>query len=98
MVICYGDSIIEKNKSQHLKTFKKFHKKYLENHFNAIHFLPFYPSSSDSGFSVIDHYKIDKRLGSGLAWRLSLHESVALGEACYATAGDTERRCRGPLP
>ena len=64
MVICYGDSIIEKNKSQHLKTFKKFHKKYLENHFNAIHFLPFYPSSSDSGFSVIDHYKIDKRLGS----------------------------------
>ena len=64
MVICYGDSIIEKNKSQHLKTFKKFHRKYLENYFNAIHFLPFYPSSSDSGFSVIDHYKIDKRLGS----------------------------------
>ena len=43
MVICYGDSIIEKNKSQHLKTFKKFHRKYLENYFNAIIFLPSYP-------------------------------------------------------
>ena len=29
-----------------------------------IHFLPFYPSSSDSGFSVKDHYKIDNKLGS----------------------------------
>ena len=26
-------------------------------------FLPFYPSSSDSGFAVKDHYKIDPRLG-----------------------------------
>ena len=29
-----------------------------------MHFLPFYPSSSDSGFAVKDHYKIDGRLGN----------------------------------
>ena len=27
-------------------------------------FLPFYPSSSDSGFAVKDHYKIENRLGN----------------------------------
>ena len=26
--------------------------------------MPFYPSSSDSGFAVKDHYKIEPRLGS----------------------------------
>ena len=25
--------------------------------------MPFYPSSSDSGFAVKDHYKIDNRIG-----------------------------------
>ena len=36
----------------------------MNKYFNAIHFLPFYPSSSDSGFAVKDHYKIEKRIGS----------------------------------
>ena len=44
--------------------FKKFHKKYLSKFFNSVHFLPFYPSSSDSGFAVKYHYKIDPRLGN----------------------------------
>ena len=38
-------------------------KKKLENIFEIIHFLPFYPSSSDSGFAVKDHYQVDKKLG-----------------------------------
>ena len=38
--------------------------KYLKNNFDSVHFLPFYPSSSDSGFAVKDHYKIEPRLGS----------------------------------
>ena len=36
----------------------------IKNILNAIHFLPFYPSSSDSGFAVKDHYKIEKRIGN----------------------------------
>ena len=63
LIICYGDSIYS-NKKKSIKVFKTFFQKKLEKYFNTIHFLPFYPSSSDSGFSVKDHYKIDNKLGN----------------------------------
>ena len=52
VLICYGDSLLNGNKEKTLKIFRKFYKKKLEKFFEVIHFLPFYPSSSDSGFSV----------------------------------------------
>ena len=64
VVICYGDSLIENNQKKLLKIFQNFFKKKLNKYFNTVHYLPFYPSSSDSGFAVKDHYKIDQRLGS----------------------------------
>ena len=64
IVICYGDSIVDNNKKNLIKVFQNFYKKKLQKYFNTVHFLPFYPSSSDSGFAVKDHYKIDSRLGS----------------------------------
>ncbi len=63
VLICYGDSLLNGNKEKTLKIFRKFFKKKLENFFEVIHFLPFYPSSSDSGFAVKDHYQVDKKLG-----------------------------------
>ena len=65
MVICYGDSIYSKNK-KNLKTFQTFFNKKLKKFIDTIHFLPFYPSSSDSGFAVKDHYKIDNKFGNWL--------------------------------
>ncbi len=63
LVICYGDSVyLEKKKS--IKVFQNFFQKKLKNCFNTIHFLPFYPSSSDSGFAVKDHYKVENKLGN----------------------------------
>ena len=64
VVICYGDSLIENNQKKLLKVFQNFYKKKLNKYFNTVHYLPFYPSSSDSGFAVKDHYNIDQRLGS----------------------------------
>jgi len=64
VVICYGDSVYENGKINSIKSFKNFYNKNLSRYFNTIHFLPFYPSSSDSGFAVKDHYKIDSKLGS----------------------------------
>ena len=65
LVICYGDSVyFEKKKS--IRVFQSFFQKKLKNYFNTIHFLPFYPSSSDSGFAVKDHYKVESKLGSWL--------------------------------
>ena len=63
MVICYGDSINSKNK-KNLKTFQAFFNRKLSKFIDTIHFLPFYPSSSDSGFAVKDHYKIDNKFGN----------------------------------
>ena len=63
VLICYGDSLLNGNKEKTLNIFRKFYKKKLEKFFEVIHFLPFYPSSSDSGFSVKDHYRVDKKLG-----------------------------------
>ncbi len=63
LVICYGDNINSNQKSS-IKVFQNFFKKNLTKYFNAIHFLPFYPSSSDSGFAVKDHYKIEKKIGN----------------------------------
>ena len=42
--------------------FQSFFHINLKKYFDTIHFLPFYPSSSDSGFAVKDHYKIEKKL------------------------------------
>ena len=63
LLICYGDSVLGTKNSRSIKELKKFYLKFLSKHFNTVHFLPFYPSSSDSGFAVKDHYKIDPRLG-----------------------------------
>ena len=63
VLICYGDSLLNGNKERTIKIFKKFYKKNLDRFFEIIHFLPFYPSSSDSGFAVKDHYQVDKKLG-----------------------------------
>jgi glucosylglycerate phosphorylase len=63
ILITYGDFVKEKNKKT-LETFYKF-SKYLKN-INILHILPFFPYSSDDGFSVIDYRKVDKKLGT---WR-----------------------------
>ena len=65
LVICYGDSVYSEKKKS-IRVFQSFFQKKLKNYFNTIHFLPFYPSSSDSGFAVKDHYKVDNKLGNWL--------------------------------
>ncbi len=63
LVISYGDNVYANNTNS-IKVFQNFFKKNLSKYFSAVHFLPFYPSSSDSGFAVKDHYKIEKKIGS----------------------------------
>ena len=64
VVICYGDSVFANNPGYLIKNFTFFFQKKLSKCFDTVHFLPFYPSSSDSGFAVKDHYKIDNKLGN----------------------------------
>lgn len=62
MLISYGDSIFE-DETPPLETLHKFINKYLKGTVNAIHILPFFPYSSDDGFSVIDFRKVNPDLG-----------------------------------
>lgn len=63
MLICYADHVQEE-RVKTLKTMGKFLKKYAEGYVNKIHFLPFYPYSSDDGFSVMDYEKVNPPFGA----------------------------------
>lgn len=62
-LIAYADSIVSDDEKP-LKTLKRFLDTYVQDSFSGIHLLPFFPSSSDGGFSVIDFRMVDDRLGS----------------------------------
>ncbi|MFP5114802.1 alpha-amylase family glycosyl hydrolase [Bacillaceae bacterium C204] len=63
VLITYGDQFYEKNDPT-LDTFKKMFDQYLADKFEIVHLLPFYPYSSDDGFSVIDYKKVNPKLGN----------------------------------
>ncbi len=62
VLITYGDNIQTTNKNP-LQSLFKFADEYLDQAINIIHILPFYPYSSDDGFSVIDYKKVNPDLG-----------------------------------
>lgn len=62
ILITYGDSL-ETNKEKPLKTLHRFLQQYCSEHINGVHILPFFPYSSDDGFSVIDYSSVNEALG-----------------------------------
>ena len=63
VMITYGDSVIKEGERP-LVTLNRFLHKYCKNTINNVHILPFFPYSSDDGFSVIDYSTINEALGS----------------------------------
>jgi glucosylglycerate phosphorylase len=63
MLITYGDQVRSANESP-LSTLTNFLSKRAAKTISAVHILPFYPSSSDDGFSVMDYYLVDPALGT----------------------------------
>ena len=63
IMITYGDSLVEEGKAP-LITLQEFIEDYLKQHINSVHILPFFPYSSDDGFSVIDYSSVNEALGS----------------------------------
>lgn len=76
MLITYGDSILEED-AVPLQTLRKFVEQYCKGLFSAVHILPFYPYTSDDGFSVTDYRAVNPKLGD---WnditRLSEHTEL----------------------
>ena len=63
LLITYGDQVQEKNKA-HLQTLAEFCEIHLKDVVGGVHILPFYPWSSDDGFSVKDYRAVDPVLGN----------------------------------
>ena len=63
VLINYGDALINQERAP-LKALADFGRRYLTESFSAIHFLPFFPYSSDDGFSVIDFLALNPSLGN----------------------------------
>ncbi len=62
VTITYGDSIKRENELP-LETLQNFLSRYLHDVINSVHILPFYPFSSDDGFSVINYSEVNQSLG-----------------------------------
>ncbi len=63
VLITYGDSLKKEGQAP-IATLHEFAGSYLKDAISTIHFLPFFPYSSDDGFSVMDFFAIDPELGS----------------------------------
>ena len=62
-LITYGDSLT-KNDEKPLNVLNQFLNEKLNGYINNVHILPFFPWTSDDGFSVVDYRKIDPSLGN----------------------------------
>jgi sucrose phosphorylase len=62
VLITYGDTLNHPGEAP-LAAFHRFAREYLKGAVASVHFLPFFPYSSDDGFSVKDFFCIDENLG-----------------------------------
>ena len=62
LLITYGDQLTSPEEKP-LQTLGKFSREHLKGVIGGIYLLPFYPWSSDDGFSVTDYRKVDPALG-----------------------------------
>lgn len=63
MLITYADMIVE-NGCCGVKTLHKLLSEYVGDTISAVHLLPFFPYSSDDGFSIIDYREVRREAGT----------------------------------
>jgi sucrose phosphorylase len=63
LLITYADTLSREGEAP-LQTLHRFLNDHLKGVFSGLHLLPFFPYSSDDGFSVIDFYAVRPDLGS----------------------------------
>ncbi|MGF1670801.1 MAG: sugar phosphorylase, partial [Balneolaceae bacterium] len=65
VLITYGD-MVQPEPGEPVSKLHKLHqflKEYIHGVISAVHILPFFPSTSDDGFSVVDYKRVDDRIG-----------------------------------
>ncbi|MCK7316714.1 alpha-amylase family glycosyl hydrolase [Enterobacter cloacae] len=63
VLITYADQFYNEGENA-LPVFTRFYNKWLSRSFSHVHLLPFYPWSSDDGFSVIDYHDVAPETGT----------------------------------
>lgn len=63
ILITYGDSLRKKGEMP-LTTLRQFAGRYLSGIISMVHLLPFFPFSSDDGFSVTDFFAVNPHIGT----------------------------------
>ncbi|MCO7361099.1 sugar phosphorylase [Enterobacter mori] len=63
VLITYADQFSAAGEDA-LPVFTRFYNKWLSHSFSHVHLLPFYPWSSDDGFSVIDYHEVAPETGT----------------------------------
>lgn len=63
VLITYADQFSAAGEKA-LPVFTRFYNKWLSQSFSHVHLLPFYPWSSDDGFSVIDYHEVAPETGT----------------------------------
>src|SRR4051812_16893431 len=90
VLITYGDQFQENDRPT-LETFKTMFDKHLADKFDIVHLLPFYPYTSDDGFSVIDYKKVNPLLGD---WKeidnLSKSARIMFDDVCNHISAKSE--------
>jgi sucrose phosphorylase len=62
MLICYGDHVHRPGEAP-LRTLHDFLRQTIHPTISSVHILPFYPYTSDDGFSVVDYLAVNPDLG-----------------------------------
>jgi glycosidase len=63
LLIAYPDQVFERGVPP-LRTLSDFCRRHFEGRLTGLHVLPFFPSSSDDGFSVTDYRRVDPEFGT----------------------------------
>jgi len=113
VLITYGDSLerhTEAHQGEHDKvlvekpliTLKRFLDEYCKQTINSVHILPFYPFSSDDGFSVINYSAVNETLGEWehvqtIADEYRLMADLVINH-CSSRSLWFENFCKGEVP
>ncbi len=62
VLITYGDMVQDLGERP-LQTLHEFLRETIQDSINTVHLLPFFPYSSDDGFSIVDYQQVDPELG-----------------------------------
>ncbi|WP_090989972.1 sugar phosphorylase [Bacillus sp. OV322] len=82
VLITYADQF-QKDGQPALTALEKMYEQYFKDKFGVVHLLPFYPYSSDDGFSVIDYQKVNPIAGDwGDVENLSKKTSIMFDFVC----------------